>query len=63
MRLARNGTTYPNTAPKVVDGRGPRAGRALLRRFPLLAGPDSEIHAVGSDAYHEECRKGGSDVC
>jgi len=32
MALFRTGTTYPRTAPNVVDGREPRAGRAFLPR-------------------------------
>jgi hypothetical protein len=64
MELALDGTTYPNSAPSVVGGKEPQAGRAFQPQRPgFWHGPGGGILAVGSDAYQEVCRRGGSVAC
>ena len=61
---ARIGTTYTCNAPNVVGGRVSRAGRAPLpQELCFWRGSGNRILAVGSDAYQEVCRRGGSVTC
>jgi hypothetical protein len=62
--LVRSRTTYTGSAPNVVGGRVSQAGRTRLRQEPCSwQGPGRGIFAVGSDAYQEVCRRGGSVAC
>jgi hypothetical protein len=61
---ARFRTTYTCSAPNVVGGRVFRAGRARLpQELCSWHGSGSGILTVGSDAYQEICRRGGSVTC